>query len=71
MIYGGLPATEEILARNRNLYQGEVAYVDREIGELLECSEKTIWARVQSARKDLAKKLRCDRLELVAAKVKT
>jgi arylsulfatase A-like enzyme len=36
VIYGGLPATEELLARNRNLYQGEVAYVDREIGELLE-----------------------------------
>jgi arylsulfatase A-like enzyme len=36
VIYGGLPATDGLLARNRNLYQGEVAYVDREIGELLD-----------------------------------
>ena len=36
MIYGGVPASDELLARNRNLYQGEVAYVDRQIGELLD-----------------------------------
>jgi arylsulfatase A-like enzyme len=36
VIYGGVPATDELLARNRNLYQGEVAYVDRQIGELLD-----------------------------------
>ena len=36
VIYGGIPASDELLARNRNLYQGEVAYVDRQIGELLD-----------------------------------
>jgi arylsulfatase A-like enzyme len=36
VLYEGLPASPELLARNRNLYQGEVAYTDRAIGRLLE-----------------------------------
>ncbi len=36
VIYGGFPATDELLTRNRNLYQGEVSYTDREIGKLLD-----------------------------------
>jgi arylsulfatase A-like enzyme len=36
VIYDGMPATQELLTRNRNLYQGEVSYTDREIGKLLE-----------------------------------
>jgi RNA polymerase sigma-70 factor (ECF subfamily) len=41
----------------------------REVGELLGCSEKTIWSRVESARRILAKKLRQHRPQGVAQMV--
>jgi arylsulfatase A-like enzyme len=36
VIYQGLAVSPELLRRNLNLYQGEVAYLDHELGRLLE-----------------------------------